>query len=188
MKKHFEDKNLLEKIKHLEDEFRLLKLSTTQIAKKIEDDFFSLEHEINYIKVKIDAKEPFKKHDGDAGYDLFAYIDNPEKKLIIPPMTHAKISTGIAISLENSSVGLIHDRSSMASKKIITMGGVIDEPYTGEISVLLMNLNTSESYEIKHEDKIAQILIQPIVKVKFNLVTELKTTNRGNNGFGSTGK
>lgn len=176
--------SLVDQIKTLKNEVNLLKAATSQILTRMNDEYFCLDHDVEYVKLKEDAKEPFKKHDGDAGYDLFAYVDGQHT---IMPGELAKIATGIAISLNDNSVGLIHDRSSMASKQIATVGGVIDEPYTGEISILLIN-HSKQPYEIKNGDKIAQILIQPVVKAKFNLVKELKNTARGDKGFGSTGK
>lgn len=157
-----------------------------KINKKFEYDFFNLTQEVKYVKLNSNAKEPFKKHDGDAGYDLYACFTEKDS-YELKPLEQIKIPTGIAISLNEYTVGLINDRSSMASKQLVISGGVIDEPYTGEISILLMNLSNTP-YEIKNGDKIAQILIQAIVKVNFIEVKELKTTERGNKGFGSTGK
>lgn len=154
-------------------------------CKNCEYDILSLKQEVSFVKLNTEAKAPFKKHEGDAGYDLFANL--PEKQSItIEPNDQAKIPTGIAVSLNKCTVGIINDRSSMAFKKQIVTGGVIDEPYTGEISVLLFNLS-KEPYQINHGDKIAQMVIFPIVQATFIEKESLQETERGNNGFGSTG-
>jgi len=173
------ESQLIQRLNYLEKELK-------RISSKMESDFFNLTQDVQYVKLKPDVKKPFKKHDGDAGYDLYAYLSD-KGSLVIEPYSIAKITTGIALSLNDYSVGLIHDRSSMASKQLITAGGVIDEPYTGEISIILINLS-KEAQTINHGDKIAQLLIQPIVKINFLETTELKQTTRGTNGFGSTGK
>lgn len=180
------ESQLIQRLNAIEEALNYTKKEIKNISNKMESDFFNLTQEIQYVKLQADAKEPFKKHNGDAGYDLYAYLQD-KNKLVIEPYSSAKIATGIAISLNDYSVGLIHDRSSMASKQLITVGGVIDEPYTGEISIILINLS-KEAQTINHGDKIAQLLIQPIVKINFLEVKELKQTDRGANGFGSTGK
>lgn len=163
-----------------------LEIHIQKINKKFEYDFFNLTQEVQYTKLNKNAKEPFKKHDGDAGYDLYACFAEKDS-YELKPLEQIKVPTGIAIALNEYTVGLIHDRSSMASKQLIISGGVIDEPYTGEISILLINLSQIP-YEIKNGDKIAQILIQPIIKINFVEAKELKITERGAKGFGSTGK
>jgi len=126
------------------------------------------------------AKLPNKAYFSDAGFDLFSNETSNLK-----PVSRSMIKTGIALAIPNGHVGLIWDKSGLASKSGITvLGGVIDAGYTGEIIVTLFN--TSEvSVEITQGQKIAQILIQAIDQVNLVEVSEL---NRGEQGFGSTGK
>jgi len=126
---------------------------------------------------------PSYAHDGDAGMDLYSaenYLINPGEKQII--------STGIATEFPKGYVALIWDRSSLAAKQGLTvLAGVIDYSYRGEWKVVLFN-TSKNPYQIKRGDKIAQALIQPVYNPKIIEVQELSNTERGKNGFGSTGK
>ncbi|MCC7574836.1 dUTP diphosphatase [Candidatus Woesearchaeota archaeon] len=134
-------------------------------------------------KLEQDAKLFSYAHEGDAGLDIYSYEDKT-----IKAGTRETIKTGIAIALEKGYVALVWDKSGLASKKgIKTMAGVIDSGYRGEISIVLFN-TSKEDYEIKKGDKIAQILIQPIISAEIEEVNSLDETSRGENGFGSTGK
>lgn len=138
------------------------------------------------MKIKIkklhpDAVLPKYAHSGDAGMDLFSVED-----LILKPNYRAKVKTGISIELPKGYVSLIWDKSGIASKGIKTMGGVIDCGYRGEYIVVLVNLS-SENYEIKKGQKIAQVLIQKVENPKIEIVEELSETSRGDGGFGSSG-
>ncbi len=138
------------------------------------------------MKIKIkklhpDAIVPKYAHTGDAGMDLFSVED-----LILKPNYRAKVKTGISIELPKGYVSLIWDKSGIASKGIKTMGGVIDCGYRGEYIVVLVNLS-SENYEIKKGQKIAQVLIQKVENPKIEIVEELSSTSRGDGGFGSSG-
>ena len=120
---------------------------------------------------------------GDAGLDLFsaeAYDLNPGER--------RAFGTGIAIAVPPGYVGLVWDRSGLAVRAgITTMGGVIDATYRGEVQVPL--LNTSEQrYAVKVGDRIAQLLIQPLPTIEISEVTALDDTQRGNAGFGSSGR
>jgi len=126
------------------------------------------------------ATLPVRAHETDAGLDLYAIEDTT-----IKPLEVSKIRTGIAIELPKETVGLILDRSSMGAKNIKVMGGVIDEGYRGEIIVCLSNLNPY-NYSIKSGEKIAQLLVIPIITASIEEVKELSTTQRNDKGFGST--
>lgn len=135
------------------------------------------------------AQLPYKKREQDAGLDLFA----PEEHTI-PAWGYKVIPLGIAIELAGfaSNVtgiyGHIAPRSSMGAKGIDVYGGVVDENYRGEIQVVLFNGN-SEDYKIEKGDKIAQLIPTPILKkVCVDEVEEFDETDRGENGFGSTGR
>ncbi len=98
-----------------------------------------------------------------------------------------EVSTGIAIAIPKGYVALIWDRSSMGVKGVHRHAGVIDSGYRGEVKVCLHN-TTKEPYHIERGDRIAQMLIQEAPNFKQHVVQELDSTNRGDGGFGSTGK
>jgi len=133
-------------------------------------------------KINEDAKSFSYAHQGDAGMDVYSC----EEK-IIKAGERAIIKTGISISLESGHVALVWDKSGLASKKgIKTMAGVIDSGYRGEIKIVILN-TSNEDFKIEKHDKIAQILIQPIIKAEIEEVTSLDETSRNKDGFGSTG-
>lgn len=129
------------------------------------------------------AMIPERKHSFDGGADLFA-----QTCAVIPPNSSAEFDTGVHIAIPESCVGIVKGRSGLAFKhKILAYEGTIDYGYTGSIRVLLFN-NGSESYTVKRGGRIAQLLIQPVVLVPFELVEKLEPTARGTHGFGSTGR
>lgn len=140
------------------------------------------DEELLIKKLDENAIIPKRNNSNDAGLDLFSFDD-----IEIHPNEQKKISTKIAISLPKKTVGMICDRSSMGSKGIKVFGGIVDEPYRGEIIVVLGN-NSKETIKIKKGDKIAQLLIIPILYSNVIEVNELSETTRGNQGFGSSGK
>jgi len=138
------------------------------------------------IKIKIkklskDAIIPSYAYKGDAGLDLFSCED-----AIIFPGERKLISTGISAEIPEGYVGLVWDKSGIALKGIKTMAGVADSGYRGEYKILLLNVG-KENYRIKKGDKIAQLLIQPVLTSEIQEVEELSKTERGEGGFGSTG-
>ena len=117
-----------------------------------------------------------------AGLDLYA-----DENLVVPAGDRALIPTGIALSLDPNTVGLIWPRSGLAVKYGIATGaGVIDADYRGEVKVLLVNHGHS-AYLVNRGERIAQILIQPAMKPAMIEMAELPLSERGENGFGSTG-
>lgn len=130
-----------------------------------------------------DSILPVYANPGDAGMDLFC-----RDFFEFDPGEIKSIPTGIAIEIPKGFVGLIWDKSGISQKGgIKTLGGVIDSSYRGEISVGLINLSKKKfSFEKGH--KIAQLLIQKVENVKTKEVKKLSSTDRGNGGFGSTGK
>jgi len=137
------------------------------------------------IKIKIrrihpDAIIPKYAHPGDAGMDLFSV-----EEIILKSGERKVIGTGLSIELPKDYVSLIWDKSGIASNGIKTMGGVIEYTYRGEYKVILVNLS-EEDYYIKKGQKIAQLLIQPIMTVEMEEVNELSETLRNEGGFGST--
>jgi|688.fasta_scaffold220273_2 dUTP pyrophosphatase len=140
------------------------------------------------LKIKLledSAKMPTRAHSTDLGYDLYAL-----ETMYIPFGKPVKIRTGIAVEFPKGYGAFIKDRSSMASKGLATIGGVIDETYTGEISVIMLNLNFSffKKKIIHKGDKIAQLVPIQTVNWDIEVVEELSVGERGNKGFGSSGK
>lgn len=133
-------------------------------------------------KLADDAILPQKLTDGSAGYDICSYNDyeircSPSRTLI---------ETKISITVPKGTYGRIAPRSGLSCKHIHVGAGVIDRDYTGEIKVLLYNLNTS-SYFIKKGDRIAQLILEKIESCQVEEVVELTSSDRGAGGFGSTG-
>ncbi|MGE5113033.1 MAG: dUTP diphosphatase [Acidobacteriaceae bacterium] len=134
-----------------------------------------------------EAKAPTTAHPGeDLGYDLYA-----AETVVFPARGHAVVPTGIAIELtgsDGSPMGaLVRDRSSMASRRIITTAGVIDAGYRGEVRIVMENLGDSEQ-TIHAGDKIANLLPYPVHTTEVEVVQELADSKRGAGGFGSSGK
>jgi dUTP pyrophosphatase len=136
------------------------------------------------IKVSLDngAYMPEKVHTEDAGFDL-----RTPCAVVIPNRDSATIDTGVHIELPLQTVGMIKSKSGLNVKYGITSEGVIDVGYTGSIKVKLYN-NSDEDYFLSKGDKISQLVILPIITPPLELVDELDETERGNGGFGSTGK
>ncbi len=125
---------------------------------------------------------------GAAGMDLHACLDEP---LVLQPGERAKVPTGLAIALPGPEwVAYLFARSGLAIKHGLTIPncvGVIDSDYRGEVIVAVINLS-QEPYTIQPGDRIAQMVVMPVVQAKLTQVQELPQTQRGEGGFGSTGK
>ena len=138
-----------------------------------------------YFETKLlydSAKPPTKGHMNDAGWDLYAFVT-----VAIPAGATVLVSTGISIAVPKEHVALIWDRSSMGVKGVHRHAGVIDSGYRGDVKVCLHN-TTKEPYHIERGDRIAQMLIQEAPNFIQHVVHELDSTDRGDGGFGSTGK
>lgn len=133
-------------------------------------------------KLSADAKLPQKDDPTDAGIDIFTN----ESYALKPGESHA-FSTGIATAIPEGYVALLWDRSGLGSKAIHRLAGVIDSGYRGEWKVVLINLS-SEDYEIKAGDKIAQCLLQQFEPAEITEVDSLPESLRGEKGFGSSGR
>ncbi len=138
--------------------------------------------ELKVKKIHKDAKVPSYGHVGDAGLDLFSVME-----CVLKGGEARAISTVIQVAIPDGYVGLIWDKSGISLKNIHRLAGVVDSGYRGEIKVVMTNLST-EAFSIEKGMKIAQMLIQPVVRVKVVDSEELDDTSRGENGFGSTGK
>ena len=125
---------------------------------------------------------PHYAHEGDAGLDLRA-----AEETVIQPGENKTVATGVKMAIPVGYVGLVWDKSGIASKNSIkTMAGVIDSGYRGEIKVVMINLGKTE-FKITKDMKIAQILFQPVTRANLKLKDSLDDTARGEGGFGSTG-
>lgn len=131
------------------------------------------------------AKMPAYGSNKACCFDVYADIPNKGKVSILPQET-AKISIELAFQPPDGYMLQILQRSGLASKGIYPIGGVLDEDYRGTAFVLLHNGST-QSFEVKHGDKIAQIALRRYYPVDFEEVDTLDGTERGGNGFGSTG-
>ncbi|SMC21156.1 deoxyuridine 5'-triphosphate nucleotidohydrolase [Clostridium acidisoli DSM 12555] len=135
---------------------------------------------------KIDEKAiiPFYAHKGDAGMDLFSI-----EEVLISPGEIKLIHTGIKLQLPLNTEAQIRPRSGLALKNGITVlntPGTIDEPYRGEIGIILIN-HGKKPFLVEEKMKIAQMVIKPTISVEIEEVKELSNTDRGEGGFGSTG-
>lgn len=140
---------------------------------------------IRVKKLREDAIVPHYNHEGDAGMDLYSVED-----VILWPNEPVAVSTGLSIELPIGFVALVWDKSGLSLKEgIKTMAGVMDSNYRGEYKIVLLN-TTSQYYYLDKGDKIAQLLIQPVMRAEVEELKEgeqLSETTRGANGFGSTG-
>ena len=156
--------------------------------------------EIKYSKLHPHAKEPFRANTSDAGYDLFS-----TDYVTLEPFQRRLISTGINVEIPEGFYGRVAPRSGLACKKgIDVMAGVIDSGYRGEVKVLLINLNfegynlkpntfetmfgSANKIEIKPGDRIAQLIIEKCHSVEWKPMETLEESQRGEQGFGSSGQ
>jgi dUTP pyrophosphatase len=136
------------------------------------------------MKIMLDegAKMPTRAHPWDAGLDLYAKFDGS-----IRCNSHRTFDTGVHVEIPEGCVGFIKSKSGLMVNNGITTDGTIDAHYTGSIRVCLFNHGGSK-YEVKAGDKIAQLVIVPCVLPPLELVDNLEVTDRGDKGFGSTGR
>ncbi|MCA9529782.1 MAG: dUTP diphosphatase [Myxococcales bacterium] len=140
-------------------------------------------------KLRPDAVEPRYATEGAAGLDLSAALQAP---LHLAPGERALVPTGLAIALPPGHEGQVRPRSGLAARHGVTVlnsPGTVDEDYRGEVCVLLVNLGR-EPVTIAHGERIAQLVVAPVVRVTTTLVAAaaLGSTVRGEGGFGSTGR
>ena len=144
--------------------------------------------EIKITKLRENAKIPKRATAGSAGMDLYACIDEP---ITLAPGQLAIVPTGIAIALpENSCAAFLYARSGLGVKHGICLSngvGVIDSDYRGEICAGLCNVS-DKPYTIEPDERVCQMVITPVLTPDVVEVSELDDTDRGEGGFGSTGK
>ena len=144
---------------------------------------------INLKIQKLDEKVtvPCYQTEGAAGMDLCAFLNEP---VTLKSLERKLIPTGLKMELPHGYEAQVRPRSGMSIKHGITLVncvGTIDEDYRGELCVPVINLSTEE-FTIQNGDRIAQMIVAPVTKAEISVVTELSDTQRGEGGFGSTGK
>jgi dUTP pyrophosphatase len=132
------------------------------------------------------ARIPERAYEHDAAYDLYAAED-----LVVRPLGRAVVGTGIALGLPPGLAALTLPRSGLAARhgiSIVNAPGLIDPGYRGEVRVILLNTDQDEAFPVHVGDRVAQLLFLPLSDVSLLPATELDTTQRGPQGFGSSGK
>lgn len=140
---------------------------------------------INIKRLDPSVELPRYAYSGDAGLDLRA-----NETVDIPPHERRLVSTGLAIALPDGYAGFVQPRSGMALKhglSIANTPGLIDAHYRGELKIIAVNLDSSETIHIEKGERIAQLVIQEVPVVDLVEVDELDETDRGTGGFGSSG-
>jgi len=130
---------------------------------------------------------PKYKTSGASGMDLMAFINNP---ITLAPNSSCLVPTGLSVAFSDEYELQIRPRSGLAAKNNITVlntPGTIDSDYRGEIKIILFN-HGNKDFLINNKDRIAQMILTPIIKIQFEEVDDLPDTVRGDGGFGSTGK
>ena len=138
-------------------------------------------------KLASSVQLPTYKTSGASGMDLMAFISEP---IILKPQSSCLVPTGISVAFSEEFEIQIRPRSGLAIKKSISVlntPGTIDSDYRGELKVIIFNHGEKE-FIVNCNDRIAQMVLTPIIKIKFEEVGELPETVRGSGGFGSTGK
>ena len=139
-------------------------------------------HNVKVTLLNESAQLPTRAHMEDAGFDLYASED-----AYLVGKQRNTIKTGISLEMPSYFAGLIWPRSGLSVKRgVDVLAGVIDSGYRGEIMVCLYN-TSDEDIEIKHGDRIAQIIFQEVPRVSLELSESLGSSQRGSDGFGSTG-
>jgi len=138
-------------------------------------------------KLNSKVQLPMYKTDGSSGMDLIAFIEKP---INIKPQESVLIPTGISIAIPEDTEVQIRPRSGLAAKSnisVLNTPGTIDSDYRGEIKIILFN-HGKEEFVVNNNDRVAQMILMPIIKAEFEEVEDLPKTLRGSGGFGSTGK
>nr|DAM99635.1 MAG TPA: dUTPase [Caudoviricetes sp.] len=153
-----------------------------QVAADVFEQMLTAKVKVKFKKLTSTAKTPTYATSADTCVDLYA-----DEEVDIPPHTVGKISTGLAFEAPPGVYFRIMPRSGMSSKGIIVTSGVVDNAYRGDIIVALHN-STSEPYHVSTGDKIAQVEPRTFHQMELEEVNELSNTDRGQRGFGSSGK
>jgi dUTP pyrophosphatase len=142
---------------------------------------------IPVVRLDPDLPLPSYAHVGDAGADLVSRED----ALLRRAGGRALLPTGIALALPPGYAGLVMPRSGLAFRHGVTClntPGLVDRGYRGELRVLLVNTDPDEDYQVSRGDRIAQLVVQAVEQAVFEAVDELVASERGDGGFGHTGR
>lgn len=141
---------------------------------------------IDSVDVPIIASQsPVYAHPGDAGADLVSV-----ETVRLEPGQRALVGTGVRIAVPDGYAAFVVPRSGLAARHGITIvnsPGTVDAGYRGEIKVTLLNTDSTEAFEVRPGDRIAQLIVMPVTRVRYVPVDELPGSERGEGGFGSTG-
>ena len=138
-------------------------------------------------KLNPEVELPVYKTSGASGMDLMAFVKEPVK---ISPNSSYLLPTGLCVAFSEDYEVQIRPRSGLAAKNNITVlntPGTIDSDYRGEIKIILFN-HGKEEFIINNKDRVAQMVLTPVIKIEFEETDNLPDTLRGEGGFGSTGK
>ena len=138
-------------------------------------------------KLNPSVELPAYKTDGASGMDLMAFIKEP---ITLKPKSSCLVPTGLSVAFSNDFEIQIRPRSGLAAKNnisILNTPGTIDSDYRGELKVILFNHGNND-FLINNKDRIAQMILTPVIKIDLELTNDLPDTIRGESGFGSTGK
>jgi dUTP pyrophosphatase len=141
--------------------------------------------ELQFRRLFPDAVLPDRAYSGDAGLDLVA-----RERVELAPGERATVGTGIAVAIPEGHAGFVQPRSGLAARhgiSIVNTPGLIDSGYRGELKVVLVNLDAREKFTVKRGDRIAQLVVQRVEDVAWQVVDSLDATDRGAGGHGSTG-
>jgi dUTP pyrophosphatase len=142
--------------------------------------------ELRVTRLRDDARLPSRAHEGDAGLDLYAA--EPAR---LDPLERATVATGVAVEIPEGHAGLVLPRSGLAARHgvaLVNAPGLIDSGYRGELRVLLLNTDRQRAFEVEPGDRIAQLILTPVVVAEPVEVADLEASARGAGGFGSTGR
>jgi dUTP pyrophosphatase len=143
--------------------------------------------EIQLVRLDMDLPVPSYARLGDAGCDLVARAD----VVLAPAGGRAVIPTGIALNIPEGHAGLVLSRSGLAARhgvSCLNAPGLIDPGYRGEVAVILVNTDPSTPYEVCRGDRVAQLVICRVEEARFVAVESLETSERGEGGFGHSGR
>ncbi|HEY6551365.1 MAG TPA: dUTP diphosphatase [Solirubrobacterales bacterium] len=142
--------------------------------------------QLAFAKLVEEAVLPTRAHDGDAGLDLYAC-----EAAHIGPGERWSVGTGVAVEIPEGHAGLVLPRSGLAKKhgiSLVNAPGLIDAGYRGELRVLLLNTDPAETFRVEPGDRIAQLVISPVVLAEPVETAALAESVRGSGGFGSSGR
>jgi dUTP pyrophosphatase len=135
-------------------------------------------------KLRPGARLPVRATDGATGFDLHACLDAPLRLTRAPQL----VPTGIALEFPRGFDAQVRPRSGLSSKGVGVAFGTVDADYRGELHVTMWTFGDAETYELRHDDRIAQLVVAALAPVDVVEVSELSVTPRGDGGHGSTGR